>query len=188
MTKTFQFKISLDVVEPEIWRTVCVSSDINLHKFHQVIQDAMGWWDYHLYSFFINKKIYELPSDETFDEIPENSKDVLLSELKLKEGSSFRYIYDFGDNWEHTILLEKIIPFNENQNLPLCIDGKRNCPPEDCGSYPGYHELCEAMKKPKSKEAKEYFNWLGSEYNPDYFNKYSTNREILKGFYRNISD
>ncbi|MBP7552608.1 MAG: plasmid pRiA4b ORF-3 family protein [Spirochaetes bacterium] len=183
----YQFKIELDVIEPKIWRRIIVTSDINLHQFHQIIQDAMGWWDYHLYAFEFNEKRYSVPSedDDMYEIIIIDSSEVKLEKLKMKEYSEMKYEYDFGDSWIHTIVLEKIIPIKENLNVPVCIGGERNCPPEDCGSYPGFEEMCQALKDPQSEKVKEYIDWLGCNYDPNYFNLYDRNREIMKGFYRN---
>lgn len=79
------------------------------------------------------------------------------------------YIYDFGDYWEHSILLENILEAKDKVQYPICLSGERACPPEDCGSIPGYEDLCEIMKNRKDEEYQEMIEWLGVEYDPEHF-------------------
>jgi hypothetical protein len=174
-----QMKISLDWIKPEIWRRFLVSSSISLEDLHTTIQTVMGWTNSHLYGFYINGAQYSPDDDGEFESEGEPIKGVTLKKLKLSVKDEIRYIYDFGDNWEHTIKIEKILPLDDKTQTPLCIDGERNCPPEDCGAAPGYEDLIEALKKPKSKEAKEITEWLGRPYNPEDFNIEEIN-DLLK--------
>lgn len=187
MKKHIKLKIELDSIEPTIWREIIVSSEITLHEFHQIIQDAMGWMDYHLYEFEIGGAKYSIPSedDDIFEMEIHDSNSILLKNLNLKKNSTFKYVYDFGDYWRHTIQVKQLLPYQENANVPVCVAGARNCPPEDCGSCQGYEEFCKAMSRPNSKQAKEYIMWYGGLYDPEYFSLYDRNREILKGFFRN---
>ena len=79
------------------------------------------------------------------------------------------YTYDFGDNWEHKIQLEKILPRDKNIEYPACIAGKRACPPEDCGGIWGYEEFLEAINNPDHEEHEEMLEWVGGEFNPEHF-------------------
>ena len=93
-----------------------------------------------------------------------------INQLITSERQEFTYIYDFGDNWEHTVIVEKILDKDESKKYPMCLDGERNCPPEDCGSVPGYEHLLEVRKNKKHKEYKELIiEWLGEDYNPELF-------------------
>ena len=159
-----QMKISLDGIRPQIWRRFIVESSISLERLHEIIQIVMGWENCHLYSFSIG-------GDEA-------SKKMTLKELGLREKETIGYIYDFGDNWEHAIVVEKIASSDKKIITPRCLAGARNCPPEDCGSIPGYEDIVEAMKKPKSRKAREYIEWLGDIYNPAKFDISEINNNL----------
>ena len=79
------------------------------------------------------------------------------------------YVYDFGDNWEHTVKLEKILPRQEGIPYPKCTDGKRACPPEDCGGSWGYEDFLKAITNPKHREHKEMLDWVGGSFDPEHF-------------------
>src|SRR4030042_3309184 len=178
-----QMKISLNYIEPEIWRRFLVESSITLHKLHEIIQVVMGWTDSHLYSFQIKKMTYEMPDPDGedfggtfgFGEPPKNSKKIKLRDLDLHARQKFRYTYDFGDNWEHIIAVEKIYSPTEDTMTPYCIEGQRACPPEDCGSVPGYYRILDVLKKATTEEDKELLEWVGDDYDPNKFDLLDTN-------------
>lgn len=123
---------------------------------------------------FTNNKLNERITIST--PMPEFAFGDELSEFKEKVSNfipnrykSCTYTYDFGDNWEHQILFERIIPAEKDVEYPRCIKGARACPPEDCGSVPGYYNLLEILKNPKHEEHEEMLGWLGGEYDPEYF-------------------
>jgi hypothetical protein len=181
-----QMRISLDYIEPEIWRRFIVDSSFTLDKLHQVIQIVMGWTNTHLYSFEIDKVNYDLPDpddEELFDSIGkgpkrENSKKVKLQNLNLRPRQKFHYTYDFGDNWEHTVLVENIYEATDEVLIPFCIAGKRNCPLEDCGSFPGYEQILKVLKKAETEDDKELLAWVGEEYDPEFFDLADTNAAL----------
>jgi hypothetical protein len=88
------------------------------------------------------------------------------------------YLYDFGDGWEHEIILESILPRPPGRMRPSCLDGARACPPEDCGSTPGYEEILEAMRDPKHPERERYLEWLGEPYDPEKFDLKQVNLDL----------
>src|SRR5208337_4543131 len=104
---------------------------------------------------------------------------IKLNSLITNEKQKFYYDYDFGDGWEHTIILEKIIQKDKDIKYPVCIDGKRKCPPEDCGGDGGYEDLIEILKSPGNEEYEDMIDWLGGEYDPEEFNIDEIN-EMLK--------
>src|SRR5512145_790286 len=110
----YQFKISLNEIRPAIWRRFVVSANITLYELHHIIQIIMGWQNYHLHDFQIDGQIYGDPADDEFGDE-----------------------YDFGDSWQHTLTLEKILPPDAYKRLPLCLGGNRACPPEDVGGVNG---------------------------------------------------
>ncbi|MEW6087477.1 MAG: plasmid pRiA4b ORF-3 family protein [bacterium] len=180
MTKIYQLKITLNDSHPSIWRRFLVKSNVLLPDLHKIIQTIMGWTNSHLHEFEIEGNIYGLPDDEFDDEnrIIDYSS-IKLDSLINKENEKFTYTYDFGDNWEHTILLEKFLPIEKKVYYPKCIDGKRNCPPEDCGGMGGYENLLEIIKNPEHEEYEGMMEWLEEEFDPEYFNLSGIN-ELLK--------
>ena len=174
--QVYQCKISRKSTKPPIWRRIQVPEAYTFWDLHVAIQDAMGWLDYHLHQFNMlspstGMKVEIGIPDEEFGLQKE-----ILPELKQKiadyysmENREADYIYDFGDNWEHEVQLEKIFPRKENIDYPICIKGKRACPPEDCGGVWGYEEFLKAIKDPKHKEHKEMLEWVGGEFDPEYF-------------------
>ena len=175
----YQVKISLIGSKPPIWRTVLVPSDLKLAAFHEVIQIAMGWTDSHLHQFIANKVFYGIPDDDFGMEMEDESK-YKLSQLLKKEKESLIYEYDFGDSWEHKILLEKILPFDTKIALPVCIKGKRACPPEDCGGIWGYEELLKTISDPKHPDYENMLEWLGGEFDPEEFDLEEINGNLAE--------
>jgi hypothetical protein len=182
-TTLIQMKIELAEISPTIWRKFIVESSITLDDLHDVVQTVMGWDNSHLYSFEIMGQSYLSPNavDEDSDFGNAEQRDttkVKLSQLSLRKKSKLLYLYDFGDNWEHVITVEDIVPATENSKVPICLEGQRACPPEDCGSIPGYEDIVDAIKNPKKKESKELLEWLG-EYDPEEFDVKEIN-SVLK--------
>ena len=95
----------------------------------------------------------------------------------------FSYLYDFGDGWEHLLIIEKLVPKSPEAFYPMCLEGERNCPPEDCGSYPGYDHMITVRKNKKHREYNELIrDWLGEDYDPEYFNAQEMNVELSRMF------
>ncbi|MBD3286010.1 plasmid pRiA4b ORF-3 family protein, partial [candidate division WOR-3 bacterium] len=146
----YQFKVTLKGIEPEIWRRILMPADSTFWELHVAIQDAMGWKDMHLHEFKVknpdsgNVHRIGLPDDE--DEFGRDTLPgwkIRIDQYFTSIGTSANYWYDFGDDWMHTIKLEKILPREKGAEYPTCIAGKRACPPEDCGGPWGYAELLE---------------------------------------------
>ena len=168
----YQLKISLRDSRPEIWRKILVNSDVLLVDFHRIIQTTMGWTNSHLHLFEDNNNTYSPREFEV--EGTKDSRVVKLFKLLKKEGDKILYEYDFGDGWEHNIVLEKII------SIPICIDGENNCPPEDCGGLGGYEELQKIIQDPEHFEYDEMMQWLGGKFDPGSFNIDETNKMLRK--------
>jgi len=181
--KVYQLHISLKHSKPKIWRRFLVTEDTTLEKLHKIIQEVMGWEDYHLHEFTIGEKRYGMP-DEEWDNDVENEKKVKIGELNLVEKQKIEYVYDFGDHWEHEIKVEKILPFDSAVKYPKCLDGKLACPPEDCGSIWGYDELFELSELPKdelNEEDSDRLEWLG-DYDFEHFSVDEVNAVLWKRF------
>lgn len=166
-SKTFQFKIQIKgITKPPVWRRITVPSYYTFMDMHEVIQNAFGWENQHLYSFSptgygsgpiiqeINDEFEDFGFHETL-----NAEELQLFDIFKKEGQKHTYIYDFGDDWTHKITLEKIL--DESSDTPKCLAGKGTCPPEDCGGVWGYEQLKEILMDRDHNEYEEYKEWLG---------------------------
>jgi hypothetical protein len=175
-TKVYQLKITLKDTKPPVWRRVLVPN-CSLDKLHDVIQAAMGWDDYHLHEFQIDGERYTDPKSvgEMDAEVEAESE---LDDLITKEKTKFTYNYDFGDDWRHEILVEKILPPGEGVGFALCVDGKRACPPEDCGGPWGYAEFVDAISDPSHEQHKELLEWVGGEFDPEEFDPEEVNKRL----------
>ncbi len=177
----YQLKVTLDGIKPSIWRRIQVRGDITLFKLHKILQVVMGWQDHHLHQFVINGECYSVISIEA-DMLGDDFKDekkFLLNRIIPGEKFKFTYEYDFGDGWDHTILAEKILRPEEELKAPVCLDGKRSAPPEDCGGEGGYHDVLKALKNPSRPDNAELLEWLG-EYDPEYFDADMVNKRLAK--------
>lgn len=174
----FQFKITLKGITPPIWRRIQVPETYTFWDLHVAITDAMGWWDYHLHEFELNdpfsreKTIIGMVDDdiEIFDDrvvLPEETYEI--ADWFSLQNNKARYLYDFGDGWEHEIVLERIIPREKGVDYPVCIGGERACPPEDCGGVGGYAELLEAVRDVRHEEHDRLMEWLGGKFDPEHF-------------------
>lgn len=172
----YQLKIVLRDIHPPILRILQIKGNANLGKLHDSIQGAMGWRDCHLHEFRIKGKRYR-PEEQMYDDIDSpdmyDERNYRLNKL-LQEGDMFEYTYDFGDCWEHDIIVEKILPPEEGIHYPVCIYGERSCPPEDCGGPNGYEELLEILKNPKHKEYEHYLAWVGADFHPEKYDAKKT--------------
>jgi hypothetical protein len=108
----------------------------------------------------------------------EDARRVTLATLVRGDECKFLYEYDFGDRWEHELLVEKMLPIDVGQRYPLCLTGKRACPPEDCGGIWGYAGFLEAVHDPKHPEHEEMLEWVGGEFDPDAFDLNEVNTEL----------
>lgn len=150
--------------------------EVLLVDFHRIIQTTMGWKNSHLHMFSDGIEIYSPKEFEVGD--AKDSRKVKLGEVLQEEGSWINYEYDFVDGWEHDIILEKVLPPDSRLQIPKCMAGKRNCPPEDCGGIYGYEDMLAVLKQPKHEEYESYIEWLGYKFDPEYFNKDEINRKL----------
>ncbi|MGB5632520.1 MAG: plasmid pRiA4b ORF-3 family protein [Waterburya sp.] len=173
----YQLKISLRDIRPPIWRRVQVQSSTTLSDLHLMIQAAMGWYNCHLHSFSIQGIEYGKPEPDYGLDLRDENKAKLSSVIK-QEKSKFSYIYDFGDSWEHSILVEKILPKEPKVSYPLCIKAKRACPPEDCGGAWGYMEFLEAMQDPNHPEHENFQEWIEGNFNSEFYDLQEINQRL----------
>ncbi|QUL98642.1 MAG: plasmid pRiA4b ORF-3 family protein [Candidatus Fermentithermobacillus carboniphilus] len=173
----YQFKVTLKDIRPPIWRRFQVPNSITLYKLHLVLQEVMGWFNCHLYEFIIRSITYGDPDPE-YGQTDFNSRRVRLWQVISKPRSSFTYVYDFGDDWRHQVILEKVIPSAEELRYAVCLAGARACPPEDCGGPCGYERLLEIISNPEHEEYHEMIEWLGGGFDPEVFDLYEVNMRL----------
>lgn len=173
----YQFKIELLGSEPLIWRRFQVYEDCTLHKLHSIIQTVMGWENCHLYEFKVGGLSYGEPHPD-YGGTMKSSKSVKLNQIADREKVKFTYIYDFGDGWQHAVLVEKIFQPEVGIKYPVCLDGAMACPPEDCGGLGGYGYFLEAIRNPKNKEHKQMLGWIGGEFDPEAFDIKNINKQL----------
>ena len=174
--RVYQFKVELEEIKPAIWRRIQVPENYNFWELHVAIQDAMGWLDYHLHVFRLSEKngttenVIGIPDDEFPTATPTLAGwETRIVDHFYEVGITAEYEYDFGDGWLHKVTLEGILLGDADSQYPLCIEGERACPAEDCGGVPGYYRLLDALSAPDNDEYKELMDWLGKDYDPDKF-------------------
>lgn len=183
-----QFKISLNDSHPRVWRRILVPADYTFFALHCAIQNVMGWTDSHLHAFYIEERMARdritiefpnpendiYPLGETRDERKERIADYFGKTIK-----QCVYCYDFGDNWNHTILFEREAPRDPKAIYPKCLTGKNACPPENCGGVGGYDYLQEILKNPHHEEHADMLEWLGLN-SPKEFDQCEFNPQEIK--------
>lgn len=154
-----QLKLSLrGVSKPPVWRRLLVPAEIRLDRLHDVIQTAMGWTDTHLHVFTTAAGDYGIPDPELGFR---NERSARLAQLLTQPGDCIRYAYDFGDGWEHDIVLEELLGTDPGERTPTCLAGKGACPPEDCGGPWGYADLKKTFADPRREDHEQMLDWLG---------------------------
>ena len=181
-TPLYQLKITLRDCKPSIWRRVVVRADMKLDRLHRVIQITMGWLDCHLHQFRLGRVYYGIPEAELDDLGGEtlNEKQFTVADLAPKVKARFIYEYDFGDSWEHEVVVEKVLPPDAAFKRPVCLGGANAAPPEDCGGSPGYADFVDAMADPKHEQHAEMKEWVGGAWDATRFNLAATNAALKR--------
>ncbi len=176
----YQLEITLSSTEPPVWRRVVVPSSFSLAELHEVIQQSMGWQQYHMHQFICGQKIYGPQSADDFLEQPVlDETRFYLDELEKELLQGLLYTYDFGDSWDHVILLEKVIPEGAGRPYPVVLDGARACPPEDIGGVPMYHKLLRYVEGTVEEATWSVFTEMGlQDFDPDSFDPQDINRRF----------
>jgi hypothetical protein len=174
----YQVKVTLHRAKPPIWRRLRLPAATTLAQLHQVIQVAFGWEDAHLHAFEVGGRRYSRPDFELWDEAADEAN-ARLRDLASRPGARLRYTYDFGDSWEHDLLVEDILP-SDGVAHAVCLTGRRAGPPEDCGGVWGYGELCDILADPSHPDHAERVQWLGRPYDPAAFDKDAINRSLAR--------
>jgi hypothetical protein len=174
----YQFKVTLGDIEPPIWRRLLVPADITLAELHGVLQVSMGWTNSHLHQFLLGDESYGVPDPDGPVEVHDERK-ARLGGL-VAAGDGFFYEYDFGDGWQHEIVVEKSAPPEKGVPYPVCVGGERACPPEDCGGSYGYQNLIEALADPKHDEHEELKEWVGGSFDVEAFDVREVNAALAR--------
>jgi hypothetical protein len=177
----YQLKVSLLEIEPEIWRQLRVPGGASLDRLHEIFQVAMGWTNSHLHQFSVGDIRYGVP-DPDFDQGDvRDERNVRLCEVATRANGSFVYEYDFGDGWEHRVVVEKILtPEERSADIPVCLAGARACPPEDCGGVPGYESFLEVRRDPTHEDHQAMLKWVGGSFDPEAFDPNKVNKRLRR--------
>ncbi|MCP3859907.1 MAG: plasmid pRiA4b ORF-3 family protein [Phycisphaeraceae bacterium] len=152
-----------------MWRRIVVPSETKLPKFNRMLEAVMGWEGYHLHMFEIADLRIGVPDEDDDDVIDERR--ITVKQLLPRVGSQVRWAYDFGDNWQHDVVVEAIEEPSPDARYPMCTAGERACPPEDCGGVGGYEELREVLADPAHDEYEHLREWAGAGFDADAFDQ-----------------
>jgi hypothetical protein len=177
----FQLRVSLRDIDPPIWRSVQVPEDTKLPRLHRIFQLLFNWEDYHLHEFRLGKRLYGEPDpdDELYERKVIDESPVPLNRIVQHVGATFEYVYDFGDNWRHDVLLEAILLPSPDAFYPRCVAGARNGPPEDAGGVRGYASYLEAIADPDHDRHEELLAWRGP-FDPEAFSIAALNASLKR--------
>jgi hypothetical protein len=180
--QVYRLRVELTGIRPPIWRRIVVAGGTTLHELHLVLQESMGWRMSHLYEFSTAGRRFTEPDPDGYEDVVDthDSRIVLLGDLGLSVRSRFRYLYDFGDGWEHDIRVEDIGDHDAGQPVPVCIDGRRACPPEDVGGIGGYAEMLVALADPEHEEHETISRWLECPYDAERFEPCAANLALKR--------
>ena len=179
--------MTLQRVRPPVWRRFTVRDDITLPKLHALLQIIMGWTDSHLHQFVVGGKRFNHPE---FDLPPprQNEGSARLRDVLKKPADRLVYEYDFGDGWEHAVVLEQVLPHEPRARYPVILDGRRACPPEDCGGASGYAHLLEVLAASDHPEHEDLREWVGGKFNSERFDVGALNRVFHGGWHLPAED
>ena len=164
-----RIRIELQEVEGSIWRRVDVPTSTSLAGLHDIIQIVMPWQDCHLHEFVINGRAYGDPVIIDQHELRRlyKAKSLRLDTLVSRGVRGFPYLYDYGDYWEHDIVIEDVFDGRADVAYPDYVAGSGRCPPEDVGGTTGFAEFLKAVRDTRHKEHEEWIYWYGGPFDPE---------------------
>ncbi len=174
-------KVTLKGSKPPVWRRLLVPGSMTLGDLSEAILTGMGWIGGHLHAFDVDGRQFGDPA--TTDDVA-NENRLTLNGVVKSGVRRFGYTYDFGDDWEHVVAVEKTLARAPGQAYPVCVDGERNCPPEDCGGVWGYAELLEILADPAHPEREERLEWIGGDFDPEAFDASIADKRLAARFKR----
>ena len=186
-----QVRVSIDRIEPQIWRRLIVPSGFNLRELHLVLQAAFGRTNAHLHEFEIGGLRFGHADIANAENGPEDARALDEMEVRLRDftrhpGTTFRYVYDMGDNWEHTVCLEKHVALDPAPKVARCVEGARARPPEDVGGPSGYQNFLEAVLNPAHREHRALLRWAGGHFDPEWFDLELINKDLVRALHVNL--
>jgi pRiA4b ORF-3-like protein len=171
-------RVELLGIEPLIWRRLRVDQSVTFQALHEVLQRVMGWQDSHLHEFHADElAIGMMDVDEPRKGLQDENA-WSLGQLLETGVSEFEYLYDFGDDWLHRVIVEPTSRGKAGGSGPLCLAGENACPPEDVGGPPGYALFLQALADPKHENHKQYVEWIGGIWDPKGFDLNRINRDL----------
>lgn len=175
-----RIRIELQGIEPRIWRRVDVPLTATLQSLHDVIQALMRWEYAHLFEFHVGNRIYGQPDPEmeSFGHKVYQARNIRLGQLIDRGVDRFLYIYDFGDNWQHDVIVEEVRSGDKFIAYPSFVDGARRAPPEDVGGVSGFEEFLEAIANPNHEEHEHMLGWCGGAFDPDNIDEREIRRSL----------
>ncbi len=184
-----KIRVSLDEIEPEVWRRLVLPSSWTLEQLHLAIQAAFNWWNYHLHEFRIGGLRYgdaELLMEDSCEGDPQvfSSGDVRLRDFEY--GAVFSYVYDFGDSWRHTVRIEEFVALDVSPKHGTCIAGARARPPEDVGGVAGYERFLETIGDRDDPEYAETLRWCGGHFDPEWFDLTDVDKDVRNALRANV--
>ena len=177
LKQIYQLKVILVGARPSIWRSFLIEDTASLSMLHEALQVVMGWANSHLHQFIVKGQRYGELDGES--DLLDERKVKVREALKFR-GDALMYEYDFGDEWEHVVLVEKILPFTARSRLPQCIKAKGACPPEDVGGVHGYRRFLAALKNKKHREHRTYAEWIGGHFDEAAYNIQQVNAQLRR--------
>lgn len=177
-----QVKVTLDGIRPLVWRRLLLPESLPLLSLSAALERAMGWESYHLHEFELDGVAYGEPDSENPRPV-HAQRDYRFGDFGLKKGGRFTYRYDFGDDWQHRIVVEKVLPAEPGIAYPVCIDGARACPPEDVGGPHGYSEFVKVLRNPRHRAHEEVKRWSrrkGRDFDPERFDNAAVNTRLRR--------
>jgi len=178
----YQIKVILLHSRPPIWRQLQLESSVTLDRLHDTLQMVMGWTNSHLHGFRLPQPSQRGTRRRLLPIESADEKATRLDELLRRPKHWLVYDYDFGDSWEHEVLLEEIRPRPSSTRLPMVLAGRGACPPEDVGGLPGYYHFLEAIKDPNHPEHEDMLEWAGRDFDPAAFDVQEVNRAFHGGW------
>ena len=177
--QVIRLRISLIDSDPLVWRRLLVPATVRLDKLHRVFQDTMGWTDSHLHMFRIEDDVLYTSYDH---DLLQGELDERMSTLEqaLGDQNRFAYDYDYGDNWEHDVIIEEKTATRLALKYAVCVDGQNACPPEDCGGISGYERFQEVLADPTDEEHEHYTEWVGGSFDPEHFDLVVVNAALQR--------
>lgn len=180
-TSVYQLKVTLSGTRPPIWRRIQVPADTTLERLHHILQLVMGWEESHLHEFEIGGVAYGRSEPDLFGgPAVRNERRARLNAVAPGAGATFTYRYDFGDDWQHSIVVEKIMPPEPGVQYPRYLTGKRHAPPEDCGGVWGYANLLEILRNPQHEDYADMREWVGEDFDSEAFSTEAINEELQR--------